>query len=406
MKILFADAISEKHVDRLQRRDQDVILKPTLQANELPEHVAGVDILVVRSTVVDQATIDASDHLGMIVRAGAGTDNIDTAAASAMGIYVCNVPGRNAVAVAELTMGLLLAIDRRIADNVVDLRAGRWNKGLYSKADGILDKKLAVIGVGEIGLALAERAKAFGMTVMAERRDARPERVQQRIRSIGIRLAETRKALLGDADVVSLHVPGAEETRHLVDDEFLDQMNDGAILLNTSRGDVIDEEALLRAMDEKGLRAGLDVWPSEPGGKDGPFRSQLAAHPNVVGTHHIGASTLQAQRSIAEGTVAVIDAYLDGRIINCVNLNERAVGQSCLRIRHLDEVGVLAQVFEALRANGLNVQHMENQIFSGAGAAVATVYLGGDPSTDLLDRLEAIPEVLAVTSVPIDGAER
>ena len=120
------------------------------------------------------------------------------------------------------------------------------------------------------------------------------------------------------------------------------------------------------------------MWPTEPGQSQSPFSSELARHPNVVGTHHIGASTDQAQRSIAQGTLEVIEAYLQGEVLNCVNLDENAVGRSCLTIRHLDRVGVLAQVFEALRRNGLNVQQMQNQIFSGADAAVAVADAASD----------------------------
>lgn len=403
MRILFADAISDDHLGPLRRDGHEVIAMPSLKPEDLGDHLDGVDVLVVRSTKVTSATIEAANQLGLIVRAGAGTDNIDSATASSRGVYVCNVPGRNAVAVAELTIGLLLAIDRRVPDNVIDLRAGVWNKGRYSSAVGIMGRSLAIVGVGDIGLAVAERAKAFGMSVSALRRDDRSSDIQARIRSIGIKLVDDQAALLANADVVSLHVPKAPGTTNMVDESFLAQMKDGAIVLNTSRGDVIDGNALLRALDTKNLRAGLDVWPDEPSQKAGSFDSELARHPHVVGTHHIGASTEQAQDSIAEGTLEVIDAYLRGRIVNCVNLDQDAVGSSCLTIRHLDRVGVLAQVFEALRNHGLNVQQMQNQIFSGAEAAVATVYLDGQLDNGIVDDLMAIDEVLAVVSVLVDG---
>lgn len=403
MKILFADAISQGHVDSLRRNGHDVVMEPSLRTSELPQHLEGADVLVVRSTKVDEAAIIASDQLGLVVRAGAGTDNIDTEAASRRGVYVCNVPGRNAVAVAELTMGLLLAIDRRICDNVADLRVGVWNKGRYSSADGILGTTMAIVGVGDIGLAVAERARAFGMFVTALRREGRSVEVQSRIRSIGIRLVDDYDELLADANVVSIHVPKASDTTGLVDASFLSKMQDGAILLNTSRPDVVDEAALLQVLETKQLRAGLDVWPSEPSQKEGSFSSELGRHPRVIGTHHIGASTSQAQDSVSAGTIEVIEAYLRGRVINCVNLDQNAVGTNYLTIRHLDRVGVLAQIFQVLRSNGLNVQQVQNQIFSGAAAAVATVNINGYASSDVLDQLSAIDEVLAAASVPVDG---
>src|SRR4051794_31797894 len=137
MRVLFADAIDPSTVDVLSDRGHDCVSDPKLSADDLPDRIAGFEALVVRSTKVTAATIEAADALELIVRAGAGTNTIDVEAASEVGIYVTNVPGRNAIAVAELTMGLLLAIDRRIADNVADLRTGSWNKASYSKADGI-----------------------------------------------------------------------------------------------------------------------------------------------------------------------------------------------------------------------------------------------------------------------------
>lgn len=403
MKILFADAISETSLAPLVSGGHEVVVNAALTAEDLGDHLDGVHVLVVRSTRVTDRALADNAQLGLVVRAGAGTDNIDRAAASSRGIYVCNVPGRNAVAVAELTMGLLLAIDRHIADGVADLREGRWRKGHYGTAEGIMGRSMAVVGLGEIGLSVAERAKAFGMQVSALRRDGRSSEIQARIRGIGIRLVDDLPTLVADADVVSLHVPKASSTSHLVDEALLARMKDEAILLNTSRGDVIDGEALLQALDTKNLRAGLDVWPDEPSGSEGAFISALARHPRVVGSHHIGASTEQAQQSIAEGTVAVIEAYTRGQILNCVNLAEDAVGTSCLTIRHLDRVGVLAQVFGTLRRHGLNVQQMQNQIFSGGVAAVATVYLDGEPDDTMVPELLDIDEVLAVAAVTIEG---
>ncbi len=394
MQILFADDLSATHLERLEQLGHDVVVEPSLTADALAGRLPGVDVLVVRSTRVPPEAITAADRLGLIVRAGAGTDNIDLASASDNGIYVCNVPGRNAVAVAELTMGLLLAIDRNIPDGVADLRRGAWNKGRYSEADGLFGKTMAIVGLGDIGLAVAERAKAFGLTVTALRRDERPASTQARIRSIGVRLVDSIDELLADADIVSIHVPKSDETRNLVDAGFLAELQPGAILLNTSRGDVIDEAALLAALDRGDLRAGLDVWQNEPGGKEGEFSSPLASHPRVVGTHHIGASTEQAQRSVAEGTVEVIEAYLDGEVANCVNLDPDATGTTCLTIRHLDQVGVLAQIFDVLRAHGLNVQQMQNRIFAGGRAAVATIHVDGQAGDAVVGQLCGIDEVL------------
>jgi len=397
MNILYADSVDESTLTRLSDAGHTYDVKPHLTADVLAGELDGYDVLVVRSTKVTADAIAAGGQLGLIVRAGAGTDNIDKEAASARGIYVCNVPGRNAIAVAELTMGLLLALDRRIPDNTADLRTGVWDKKTYTEADGLYGKQMGIIGLGDIGLAVAERAKAFGMTVVVERKNDRPAVTQAAIRSIGIRLVDDRDELLATSDVVSLHVPKSDDTVGLVDKKFLSTMKDGAYFLNTSRGDVVNEAALLEALDSGRLRAGLDVWDGEPGGGADSFQSPLARHPGVVGTHHIGASTQQAQRSVAEGTMETIEAYVDGNPVNCVNIYSQPSGEACLSVRHLDRVGVLAQVFAVLRANGLNVQQMQNQIFQGGKAAVASIFVGSPVADNVLEELHEIEEVLNVS---------
>jgi len=397
MRILFADSINERRLEPLVAAGHECVVEAAATAGDLPGRLEGVDVLVVRSTKVTAEAIEAADTLGLIVRAGAGTDNVDKTAASASGIYVCNVPGRNAVAVAELTMGLLLAIDRHIADGVSELRDGSWNKGGYSKADGLLGKTFAIIGLGEIGLAVAKLAKAFGMTVTTVRKDERTPETRQRIRSIGIHLVDDLDTLLENADIVSLHVPNAPSTDAMVDKDFLAKLKNGTSLLNTARGALIDEPALIEAMDKRGIRAGLDVWKDEPGEKTGTFVSELAQHPSVVGSHHVGASTTQAQMSVADGTVEVIGAFLDGSVRNCVNLTVGARGDCNLTVRHYDKVGVLAQILQVLRRNGHNVQQMQNQVFVGSGAAVARIGIKGHPPEELITELTNMAEVIGVS---------
>ncbi len=400
LRVLFADSISQDRLDPLLQMGVQCDVEPSLGIDDLPAAIGDYQGLVVRSTKVTAETIAAASNLQFIVRAGAGVDNIDITAASHAGVYVCNVPGRNAVAVAELTMGLLLSIDRRIADNASELRSGTWNKGVFSEADGLLGKKLAIIGLGDIGLAVARRAKSFGMTVSAVRKDHRSEDVQQKIRSIGIRIVEDEAALLADADVISIHVPKAASTAGMVNASFLSQLKPGAILLNTSRGEVVDEAALLEALNN-GLRAGLDVYANEPKTASGSFVSAIAAHPNVVGTHHIGASTAQAQRSVADGTVETIQAFIRGNPTNVVNIQTEPTGTATLIIKHHDQVGVLASIFVLLRAAGINVKQMENELFAGDnGAAVATIHVSEVPDSAKLDELATLPNIIGVSVVP------
>jgi D-3-phosphoglycerate dehydrogenase len=404
MRVLFADAVDPSTVAALTEQGHECATEPKSSADDLPTRIPGFEALVVRSTKVTAATIEAADALELIIRAGAGTNTIDVEAASEVGIYVTNVPGRNAIAVAELTMGLLLAIDRRIADNVADLRAGSWNKTTYGKADGVFGKTIGIIGLGDIGIAVAERAAAFGLQVRAVRKD-RDEAVEEAIRAIGIELVDSLEDLFATSDIVTIHVPALPETAGMFDAKLLGGMKEGAILLNTSRGDVVDEAALLDAIETRGLRVGLDVYPDEPGSGTTRWSSKLAQHPNVVGTHHIGASTAQAQRAVADGVVEIVEAFVRGEILNCVNLAPTRLGTHTLHVRHFDRLGVLAGVFDILRRRELNVEQMENRVFEGRNAAVATIDVVGDVGPDLITALEALPNVIHVSAVPV-GRER
>ncbi len=397
MRLLFADATSPATVEQLESRGHECVVRPELTAADLPGEIGGYDVLVVRSTKVSADVLGAADRLALVVRAGAGTNTIDCDAAAAKGVFVANVPGRNSIAVAELTFGLLLTIDRRIADNVADLRAGRWDKKAYSAANGLYGSTLGIIGAGDIGLAVAERAAAFGITVQVVAKDDREPTIQARLDALGAVFYDSLEKLVSSSDAVTLHVPSHPGTRGMVNAEFLGWMRPGAILINTSRGDVVDEAALLAAIDAKGLRVGLDVYDDEPSSGQASWSSPLAQHPNVVGTHHIGASTEQAQRAIADGVVEVVDAFAEGQAANCVNLAPRRLGAATLSVRHLDRVGVLARVLELLSAERLNVETMHNRVFDGGHAAVATIDVGGVVADDLLARLRAVPDVLSVS---------
>ena len=397
MKILLADSLPEAAVERLTAAGDHVVAAGHLDADGLGAALPGVEVLVVRSTQVTAAALDQADELALVVRAGAGTNTIDCARAAELGIFVCNVPGQNALAVAELTMGLLISVDRHIAAATADLRDGKWNKKAYSQADGLFGKTLGIIGLGDIGIATAARATAFGIDVIAVDKPGRAASVLDRAERAGVRYVDDLDTLLASSDIVSLHVPGGPETAGMVDETFLAKMADGAILLNTSRGDVVDEAALIEAMETRGLRAGLDVFADEPGSGSGEFSSALARHPSVVATHHVGASTEQAQRAVADGTVDTIGAYRNGTVVNCVNMEVEPRRAATLSIRHQDKVGVLAAVLAILRGSDLNVSTMSNKVFAGAKAAVATIDVDGVPSDEILQRIKAHEHVINVS---------
>jgi D-3-phosphoglycerate dehydrogenase len=405
MQLLFADSLPQKTIAELEARGHLCVVDPGLGEADLAGRIPGFDILVVRSTKVPGSVFEAADRLALVIRAGAGTNTIDTAAAAARGVLVANVPGRNSAAVAELTMGLLLAIDRRIPDNVADLRAGRWDKKTYSKAAGLLGSTLGIVGLGSIGLCVAERAAAFGIKVQTLAKPGRAAYVEARAVDLGIVMRASLPELISTSDIVTLHVPSSPETRHLVDETFLSHMRPGSILLNTSRGEVIDEAALLQALDRGAVRAGLDVYGDEPGTSTAEWKSAVARHPNVVGTHHIGASTQQAQLAIAAGVVEIVDAFVAGEARNCVNLEPRRLGSVTLTVRHLDRVGVLARVLDLLSLAGLNVEHMENRVFRGGEAAVASIDVAGSLPDEVLERIGADPDVLGVSAATLAGSE-
>jgi len=398
VRILLADTFPETHRERLEQMGHTVTYLPDLTGDTLPAELNGHDVLVVRSTRVTAKAVEATQTLTLIIRAGAGTNTIDVAAAADRGIFVCNTPGRNAVAVAELTMGLLTAIDRSIADNVHDLRAGKWNKARYGKARGLAGRSIGIVGVGRIGLAVAERAKAFAMELVVIERPGRNADIQARLDALGVHYVPDLVRLAETCDVLTFHVPADDSTEHLVSRDLLQHVKPGAIIINTSRGSVVDEAALIEAMDAKGIRAGLDVYAGEPQTGEAEFDSAIARHPNVYGTHHIGASTEQAQEAIADAVIGIIDAFEDGSVPNCVNLLPTGYGMTSLTIRHHNRVGVLARVLGILREADLNVEHMENSVFAGGRAASVVMRVAGDVEKEVVWAIEALGDVIAVST--------
>jgi len=402
MRVLIADNLPDHARTRLASSGFEVHTDATLRDDGLADALARIapDVLVVRSTKVTAAHVAACPSLSLVVRGGAGVNTIDLPACSASGVFVANCPGKNAIAVAELAFGLLLAIDRHLPQGDADLKASRWNKKAYAKAEGLAGRTLGLLGTGSIGQAMIPRAKAFGMRVVGWSRSLDAAQAE----ALGITWAPDPEAVARASDVLSVHLALTPETRGLVGDAILGALPHGAVLLNTSRAEVVDGDALLAALEGRGLRAGLDVFPDEPGGKEGPFDSAIARHPQVVGSHHIGASTEQAQRAVADEACRVIERFRDdGRVENCVNRLIRSSAEHRVIVRHRDQVGVLASVLGALSRAGLNVQEMENLIFPG-GAAIARIQVSGGPPDDLADTVAALSHVIHASILPIQEA--
>ena len=387
MKILIADKFPESGMDELKQAGFEVVYDPELKDDALTESVrsTGADVLVVRSTKVPQATLEAG-RLSLVIRAGAGYNTIDVKTASARGIYVTNCPGKNSIAVAELAFGLMMALDRRIPANVADLKAGRWNKKEYSKARGLFGRTLGLVGVGQIGQEMIGRARAFGMPVVAWSRSLTPERAE----ALGIEMKQSPEDVAAACDVLSVHVALKDDTRNLINEAVLGALRPGSYFINTARAEVVDQAALERVVRERGIRAGLDVFAGEPSGGTGAVEDKIFELDGVIGTHHIGASTDQAQQAIADESVRIIREYKDtGRAPNVVNLAKKTPATHLLVVRHFDRVGVLAAIFDKLKSAGINVQETENIVFDGAAAAIARIHLDQAPSNETLEAMRA-----------------
>lgn len=386
MLVLIADKFEQSGREGLQSAGCDISYQPDLKDDALIEAIRNQnpDVLVVRGTKVTEAML-APGQIKLVVRAGAGYNTIDVATASRRGIYVSNCPGKNSIAVAELAFALILALDRRIADNVITLRQGEWNKKEFSKARGLFGRTLGLVGVGKIGQEMIPRARAFGMPVIAWSRSLTPERAD----ALGVEYKATPSDVAREADIVSVHVALNPDTKGFLDVGFFSAMREAAYFINTARGEVVDHAALVQAMKSKGIRAGLDVYAGEPTSATGKFTDTIAKEASLYGTHHIGASTDQAQEAIAAETVRIIREFKEtGKVPNVINLAQQTPATYRLVVRHLDRPGVLASVLEAIKSEQINVQEMENIVFEGAAAAVARINLDNAPSRKLLTGLQ------------------
>jgi D-3-phosphoglycerate dehydrogenase len=394
IKILVADKFPDKYIQEMKDLDLEVVYNPKLGEKDLPEAAKDADIIVVRSTVVNEETINSGKKLNLIIRAGSGVNNINIAAANKKGVYVANCPGMNAVAVAELAIGLMISLDRFIPDNVSDFNKGTWAKDKYSKGKGLKGKTLGLIGVGNIGKQVAKRALAFEMNVYGK--DI------TRIEGVQIKDFSEMDQLLPLCDVVSIHLPATPQTKGLFNKQMFSYMKDGAYLINTSRQDIIVEDDLLEAIKEKNIRYACDVFKGEPEAKSGAVTSKLQNNPNIYVTHHIGASTEQAQDAVAEETIRIIKHFVHSGVIDhWVNRAKITDAHYQLVVKHYDKPGVLASVLDVIRTGNINIEEIENIIFEGGIAACCTLKLQTAATAEMLKKVSENPNVISVSHVEI-----
>lgn len=306
MRVLVTEALSEAGLELL-RKDFQVDVRPELASDGLVEAIGRYEALVVRSqTHVSADVIAAAHNLKVIARAGIGLDNVDVEAATRRGVMVVNAPQSNIVSAAEHTIALLLAQARNVPQANADLKAGRWDRSAYRGVE-LQGKTAGIVGLGRVGALVAQRCAAFGMRVIA----FDPYVPRERAKEMGIELMPTLEALLVQADFVSIHLPRTPDTEGLIGPRELSLMKEGARLVNTARGGIIDEDALAKALEDGRLAgAALDVFAAEP-----TIDSPLFAFDQVVVTPHLGASTTEAQDKAGSAIAEMVRLALSGEFV-------------------------------------------------------------------------------------------
>jgi len=289
VKVLVCDPIDNEGIERLVKAGFNVDIKPSISRTELEKEVGKYDVLIVRSrTKVDQRILEAGKRLKAVGRAGAGLDNIDAETAQKKKLLVLNTPEAPAEAAAELAFGLILSLARNIPLADRSMKEGRWMKRDLMGWE-LRGKVLGIIGLGNVGERVARLAKAFGMGILVHKRTP-PDSVL--LKELEAQFVPLRN-LLAQSDIITIHIPYSPETRHMIGDKELSMMKNGAYLVNTSRGAIVDEKALLKSLQSGRLSgAALDVYEVEP-----PNDWTLMQLPNVVCTPHIGAQTKEAQKT-------------------------------------------------------------------------------------------------------------
>jgi D-3-phosphoglycerate dehydrogenase len=354
-KVLIADAISQRGVDELSRDGAiEAVVKTGLTEKELVDFIPEFSALVVRSqTKVTAGVLNAGTKLRVVGRAGVGVDNVDVETATRRGIIVLNAPGGNTVSTAEHSFSLLLSAARKIPQADANVRNKHWDKKNFEGVE-LYNKTLGVIGMGRIGSELSRRAIAFGMRVIAYDPYLSPTRA----RSLQVELADELDDLLASSDFISLHTPLTAETRHILDAAQLQKTKRGVRIINCARGGLIDENALLKALqDGQVAGAALDVFETEPLPVDSPLRGA----PNLVLTPHLGASTAEAQESVGiEIAHSIRAALLEGTIRNAVNmpsLDAKTLAIIGPHLRFGEKLGRFLSQLASKRVETLNINY-------------------------------------------------
>ncbi|HEX9907860.1 MAG TPA: phosphoglycerate dehydrogenase [Thermoplasmata archaeon] len=347
MKVLVADEISKNGIEMLKSQGYHVDVKLGLKEDELVKIMGGYDVLLVRSaTKATRKVIEAAKNLKVIGRAGIGVDNIDVEAATERGVLVMNAPSGNVISTAELTMGLIFALARRIPQADASMKKGEW-KRKEMKGSQVQGKVLGIIGLGRVGAEVAKRGSALGMTVIAYDPLVSPE--------VGIRLHVRLLALdrlLAESDVVTVHTPLTAQTKDMLGKNELAMMKKSAVLINCARGGIVNEEALFETLSQgKIAGAALDVFDKEP-----PTGSKLLSLPNVVLTPHLGATTMEAQEEVGSEIAEQVIAYMKDNVLkNAVNLPAKLDPEIAPYMPLAEKLGTLVSQLGMARAGKVEI---------------------------------------------------
>lgn len=391
MKILVACTLPDFALNELRALGAELIVRPELPSEQLAAHMGDVAILIVDRRRVPSEAVAASRALQMIVRAGTVVSNIALEEASTRGIFVVNCPHKDGPAIAELMLGMAVALDRRLLENARAVSEGRAPSAELLGARGLAGRTLGILGYTAISRYLVRRARGLGMSVLAWSASLTPG--EGRIPDV--EFCTWPRELAARSDVVTVFGPPEGVETVLVNSEFIQSMRAGALLVHVGHPGVLDEAALVAAASAGRLRVAADVYGSESPGEPSRVRSRLVEVPGVLLTRYLGGSTDQARHAVAAEVVRIVrHCLLSGEVLNCVNLLERSPATWQLVLRLRDTVGVMAAVMDCIRADGVNAEEITSRVFCGARAACCTISLAERPSAEAVEAIRRIDGVL------------
>lgn len=397
MKILIACKLPDAALNELRSLATVAAYEPDIRPEDLPAALDDVGILVVDRRRVGPECIAAASALQMIIRAGTSTANIALDEASLQGVFVTNCPLKDADAIAELTLGLVVALDRGLIEHAAVTRPGKaapsgpGDARNLPEARGLAGRTIGILGFGAVCRQVARRAQAFDMNVLAWSANMTSDTQ----RPGDVEFCYHPRELARRSDVVTVYAPPERVEEPLIGPDFISSLRDGALVVHVGNPRVLDEAALAAALKAGRIRVASDVYSADADAEGGRLRSRLAELPGTIVTQRLASATGQARAAIADEVVRIVRQFLVfGEVVNCVNLMERSPARWQLVLRLKDAVGVMAAIMDAIRADGVNAEEITSRVFTGARAAWCAIALDERPSNETLDTLRSLPGVM------------